>query len=97
MNVRELIRESVSNALAEAGKKDYPEILMRMNPQDRKTIKYWNVRDDENISIISLFSTLVGQGMLEFITEFVDRNRGAFRLFPDSGLICIEMKVQKRR
>lgn len=94
MNVRNLIRESVNKALTENGKRNYVYLFRYMNPQDRKTIRYWKYRDEGNITVISFYSSLVGQGMIEFVTEFVEKYRGAFRLIPDDSLICIEMRIQ---
>lgn len=72
----------------------YSHILSRMHSKDRKTIQYWNVEEIEGDIVIRLYSNLVGQGMLEFVMSFVEQNNGAFRLFPDRGFICIEMKIK---
>lgn len=77
------------------GKRDYTPILMRMNNQDRKTIRYWNVREENDTVMIEFYSTLVGQGMLEYISELVERSRGEFRMIPDDNLICIQITVPR--
>ena len=96
MNVKAFISECVREALAaEASKKDFPHLFMQMNPKDRKFIRYWNVRDDDATTTIELYCTLIGQGLLEFIVAFVDRYQGEFRIFPESGLVCIQMTIRK--
>jgi hypothetical protein len=93
MNIRQYIKEHAQKALAEVSKQDFTPIFMHMHPSDRKTIRYWNVSKEGNIAVIRFYSTLIGQGLLEFITEFTDKQQGAFRLYPDDSLICIEIKV----
>lgn len=97
MNVKSLIAECVKEVLAEVSKRDYPHLFMQMHPSDRKTIRYWHVSDEGETAIIDLYSSLVGFGMTEFLFEFVDSRGGDMRMFPDKGLICIQMRIPTKR
>ncbi len=72
----------------------YTNILMNMNSEDRKTVRRWDVREEGNIVVITLYCNIIGQGMLEYITKFVDSKHGEFKLFPEYNLIGIEIKIR---
>lgn len=85
---------SLKQLLTESSKRDFPHLFMQMNPADRKFIRRWHVSDDGGITSVELYCTLIGQGLMEFLTAFVDRYQGSFRIYPESGLVCIQMKIR---
>lgn len=78
-------------------KEPYFHIFVKMNPADRKYIRYWKAYFDGNYTKVLFYIALIGQGLLEHLVEFTELHKGEIRIYPDNSLVCFEMTFLTKR
>jgi len=85
------------NLVGQNLKQRYVPMFMHMNADDKKLIKRWRVDDEGSVTKVKFYMALVGQGFIEFVTAQTDKAGGAFRLYPEDMLVCVELSFPKGR
>ena len=54
------------------------------------------VNDDGKIVKFRFYCSIIGQGIIELLMELVDKKQGAFRIYPDGPLACMEVSLPRK-
>jgi hypothetical protein len=79
--------------IGEPNKQRFVSLFMHMNSEDRKLIHHWSIDHDDSVSKVCFYMTLIGQGFIEFISDYTDRHNGDFRMYPYGAWICVELMI----
>ncbi len=95
MNVEMLTEMIHSQVEEEVAKRNFSKFIGLLHPSDKRYINRWDVRNENNITILQFYCSLIGEGLLEAFQKLTEKYSGSMRLYPHDSMICVEIKLKK--